>query len=217
MGDTRDRMGAAGVAVAGGFFKIALYVCVAVLIIWIGKVTYQFGYDIFNQHAMSPGEGQEVTVVIKEDATSYDIARTLKSKGLIDDALVFVVQGKIIQLQRQNETGNLSLKYRVYTEPNHGYPCRRCRAGRSCFVIVEERMRTYINSLDTGNTPFLEELERYALENEVPIIRREMQSFMKVLLAVKRPLQVLEVGTADGLLHASYVRIRTAGYAHYND
>ena len=54
MGDTRDRMGAAGVAVAGGFFKIALYVCVAVLIIWIGKVTYQFGYDIFNQHAMSP-------------------------------------------------------------------------------------------------------------------------------------------------------------------
>ena len=74
MGDTRDRMGAAGVAVAGGFFKIALYVCVAVLIIWIGKVTYQFGYDIFNQHAMSPGEGQEVTVVIKEDATSYDIA-----------------------------------------------------------------------------------------------------------------------------------------------
>lgn len=84
-------------------------------------------------------------------------------------------------------------------------------------MIVEERMRTYINSLDTGNTPFLEELERHALENEVPIIRREMQSFMKVLLAVKRPLQVLEVGTAGGLLHASYVRIRTAGYAHHND
>ena len=59
-------------------------------------------------------------------------------------------------------------------------------------------MRAYINSLDTGNTPFLEELERFALENEVPIIRKEMQSFMKVLLAVKRPMQVLEVGTAVG-------------------
>lgn len=80
---------------AGGFFKIALYVCVAVSDhLGIGKVTYQFGYDIFNQHAMSPGEGQEVTVVIKEDATSYDIAKTLKSKGLIDNALVFVVQEK---------------------------------------------------------------------------------------------------------------------------
>ena len=68
-------------------------------------------------------------------------------------------------------------------------------------MIVEERMRAYINSLDTGNTPFLEELERFALENEVPIIRKEMQSFMKVLLAVKRPMQVLEVGTAVGFVH----------------
>ena len=95
MGDTRDRMGAAGVAVAGGFFKIALYVCVAVLIIWIGKVTYQFGYDIFNQHAMSPGEGQEVTVVIKEDTSLYKIARTLQKKGLVKSAPVFYVQERL--------------------------------------------------------------------------------------------------------------------------
>ena len=78
MGDTKDRVGAAGVIVAGGFFKIALYVCVAVLVIWIGKVTYQFGYNVFNQQAMNPGEGQEVTVVIKEDATSYDIASRIR-------------------------------------------------------------------------------------------------------------------------------------------
>ena len=28
MGDTKDRVGAAGVIVAGGFFKIALFVCI---------------------------------------------------------------------------------------------------------------------------------------------------------------------------------------------
>ena len=65
-------------------------------------------------------------------------------------------------------------------------------------MIVEERMRTYINSLDMGNSPFLEELERYALETGVPIIRREMQSFIKVLLAIHRPERILEVGTAVG-------------------
>ena len=65
------------------------------VVIYIGKVTYQFGYNIFNQQAMSPGEGQEVTVVIKEDATAYDIAKTLKSKGLIEDTLVFVIQEKL--------------------------------------------------------------------------------------------------------------------------
>ncbi|MGI6011975.1 MAG: O-methyltransferase [Ruminococcus sp.] len=65
-------------------------------------------------------------------------------------------------------------------------------------MIVDERMITYINSLDRGNTPFLEELERKAKSEFVPVIRREMQSFLKVLLALKRPARILEVGTAVG-------------------
>jgi predicted O-methyltransferase YrrM len=65
-------------------------------------------------------------------------------------------------------------------------------------VIVDERMVSYINSLDMGNTPFLDHLEKEARENYVPIIRREMQSFLKVILAVKQPKKILEVGTAVG-------------------
>lgn len=65
-------------------------------------------------------------------------------------------------------------------------------------MIVDERMVTYINSLDKGNTPFLNELEQEALNNHVPIIRREMQSFLKVLLQIKAPARILEVGTAVG-------------------
>ena len=55
-------------------------------------------------------------------------------------------------------------------------------------MIVDERMTAFINSLDTGNTPFLTELEVKALEDHVPIIRREMQSFLKVLLQMQRCL-----------------------------
>ena len=65
-------------------------------------------------------------------------------------------------------------------------------------MIVDERMRTYINSLDMGNTPFLEELEQIALRDRVPIIRREMQSFIKMFLALNQPKRILEVGTAVG-------------------
>ena len=65
-------------------------------------------------------------------------------------------------------------------------------------MIVDERMTTYINSLDTGNVPFLEALERQAKADYVPVIRREMQSFLKVMLAMKRPERILEVGTAVG-------------------
>ena len=65
-------------------------------------------------------------------------------------------------------------------------------------MIVEERMRAYINSLDRGYTPFLEELAREAAEGRVPVIRREMQSFLKVFLMIQRPRKILEVGTAIG-------------------
>ena len=65
-------------------------------------------------------------------------------------------------------------------------------------MITEERISTFINSFDTGNTPFLNELERFAIETNVPIIRPQMQSSLKLLLAIKQPKQILEVGTAIG-------------------
>lgn len=65
-------------------------------------------------------------------------------------------------------------------------------------MIVDERFITYINSLDKGNTEFLNQLERQALQTQVPIIRPEMQSLLKVLIAIKQPKSILEVGTAVG-------------------
>ena len=74
-------------------------------------------------------------------------------------------------------------------------------------MIVDERMVTYINSLDTGSGQFLDQLELQAKKDRVPIIRREMQSFLKVLLQIKKPTKIMEVGTAVGfsaLLMAKY-------------
>lgn len=65
-------------------------------------------------------------------------------------------------------------------------------------MIVDERLITYINSLDAGNTPLLNEIEREALDTFVPIIRKEMQSFLKMILRIVRPERILEVGTAVG-------------------
>lgn len=65
-------------------------------------------------------------------------------------------------------------------------------------MIVEERMTTYINSLDRGHTPFLENLYQEAKDTFVPIIRREMQSFLKVFLMTNKPARILEVGAAIG-------------------
>ena len=74
-------------------------------------------------------------------------------------------------------------------------------------MIIDERLVTYINSLDTGNTTLLDTIEKEALDTYVPIIRKEMQGFLKLLLAVKKPVRILEVGTAVGfsaILMAEY-------------
>lgn len=65
-------------------------------------------------------------------------------------------------------------------------------------MIVDERMISFIDSLDSGNTPYLDQLEQYAKETNVPIIRKPMQSLLKFLLALTQPKQILEVGCAIG-------------------
>ena len=65
-------------------------------------------------------------------------------------------------------------------------------------MIIDERMAVFIDSLDKGNTPFLDEIEKYALETQVPIVRKPVQNLLKFLLALSKPKSILEVGTAIG-------------------
>ena len=65
-------------------------------------------------------------------------------------------------------------------------------------MIVNERIVAYINSLDRGNSPICNTIEKEAIEDDVPIIRKEMGNLLKVLLGLKQPQSILEVGTAVG-------------------
>jgi len=74
-------------------------------------------------------------------------------------------------------------------------------------VGENDRISSFINSLDAGNLPFLDELERAALQDQVPIIRKDTQALLKFLMAQSRPKNILEVGCAVGfsaLLMAAY-------------
>lgn len=74
-------------------------------------------------------------------------------------------------------------------------------------AIDPERMRNFICAMDKGNKDYLDELEREAIKDDVPIIRKDMQSLLKFLLALTHPVNILEVGTATGfsaLLMAEY-------------
>ena len=72
-------------------------------------------------------------------------------------------------------------------------------------MIVEERMRTYINSLDMGNTPFLEALEQEALENYRPGDILVIHHTTNELLPVLKEVAGIITETAGTNSHAAIV------------
>lgn len=62
----------------------------------------------------------------------------------------------------------------------------------------QERISTYLQSLERPLPAYLEEIEEQAQAEFVPIIRKEAESLLMVLLEMKKPKKILEVGTAVG-------------------
>ncbi len=65
-------------------------------------------------------------------------------------------------------------------------------------MIVQERITSYLHSLDGGNGEFLDKLRIKAEAEHVPVVRQETEQLVKVLLKIKKPKHILEVGTAVG-------------------
>lgn len=90
--DTGYRVAVLG---AKGILKILFYLLVIIIIIYLSKKAFSFGYAIFNQEPVAAEPGQAVTVIIPEGSTVKDIAKALERKGLIEDDLIFVVQERL--------------------------------------------------------------------------------------------------------------------------
>ncbi len=65
-------------------------------------------------------------------------------------------------------------------------------------MITDERLASFINSFNTDYDDVITSIRKEAEENNVPIIRREMGEFIRVLMAMNRPEKVLEIGAAIG-------------------
>ncbi len=64
--------------------------------------------------------------------------------------------------------------------------------------MMDERMLTFIHSFDSDKPSYLNQLEKCSMETNVPIIRPQMQSLLRLLITWGRPMHILEVGTAIG-------------------
>ena len=76
-----------------------------------------------------------------------------------------------------------------------------------------ERATDYIRSLELPGSALSEEIQKDALAGDVPIIRPETASFLLFLISLKKPLSILEVGTAVGYSAIRMSEVMPAGAA----
>ena len=65
-------------------------------------------------------------------------------------------------------------------------------------MAEHERFENFLESIPDGLPEHLVELEIQSVKDNVPIIRKGSQHLIKFMLELKKPLNVLEVGTATG-------------------
>ncbi|MGG7323732.1 O-methyltransferase [Clostridium baratii] len=64
--------------------------------------------------------------------------------------------------------------------------------------ITYDYMEEYLRGLIGENKGILKEIEDFAKENSVPIVQKEAGKFLEFMVSMKRPLKILELGTAIG-------------------
>lgn len=64
--------------------------------------------------------------------------------------------------------------------------------------IVNDKVENYIRETLKPSQGLLRDLELYAEENSVPIIHKEVADLLRVILKLKRPKKILELGCAIG-------------------
>ena len=64
--------------------------------------------------------------------------------------------------------------------------------------IIFPEQKEYLSLLRIGSSPVLQEMEKFAQENKIPILDKNSAELLEILIKIKQPQRVLEIGTAIG-------------------
>lgn len=65
-------------------------------------------------------------------------------------------------------------------------------------ILKQIRIDDFIDSFSIDEAEYLTELKTYAKNNDVPIIRDRTIEFLRMIINIKKPKNILEIGTAIG-------------------
>ena len=94
---------------AKGVIRILLYVLVAIFFISIARMSFVFGYSIFNEQAIASAPGQDVLVEIPEGASTREIADILVKNDLIESGWIFIAQERLSSYHGKLQSGTYLL------------------------------------------------------------------------------------------------------------
>ena len=94
---------------AKGVIRILLYVLVAIFFISIARMSFVFGYSIFNEQAIASEPGQDVLVEIPEGASTREIADILVKNDLIESGWIFIAQERLSSYHGKLQSGTYLL------------------------------------------------------------------------------------------------------------
>ena len=89
--------------------KAAFVIIVIMLISKYSKLAYSYGYQIFNQSAVSSGTGRTVSVTVKSGDDVDTIADNLAGLGLIKDKTLFKLQERFSEYHEKEKPGTYEL------------------------------------------------------------------------------------------------------------
>ncbi len=99
----------AALSFASFVIRTALVIIIVFAIIRLGKQAYDFGFKLFTEEAVDEPPGRDVTVTIKADEGTIDIAKMLEEKGLTTDWKLFVLQSKLSEHDEPIVPGSYTL------------------------------------------------------------------------------------------------------------
>lgn len=106
----------AAISIISVVMRILIAFLVIVFIYRGATYCYDFGYRIFTDKPMSMEPGRDVTVIINEGYSTKQIGDILEENGLINDALMFVVQEKLSEYSGEIKSGVYILNTSMTTE-----------------------------------------------------------------------------------------------------
>lgn len=103
-------------AVCGMILKVVVAVGI-IMVIYRGTIlAYDYGYRVFEEPAISAGEGRTVSVTITEGMSAKEMGQLFLTKGLIRDDKLFILQYYLSEFRKELKTGDFELSTAMTVE-----------------------------------------------------------------------------------------------------